>query len=98
MPYEVDEEAMRKALSVNFSNPPVRPIPFLAFPAMVFKHPKEPFRKEMVDGKSVQVANEALTQIVQDQEELDKALSEGWTQKMYVAPAVPDAKFSKIYA
>lgn len=97
MPFEVDEEAMRSALSVNYANPPMRSIPHLDFPAMVFKHPKTPFRSEVENGKSVKVANEALTRVVKDQEELDAALAEGWTQKIYVAPVVPNPN-DKIYA
>jgi len=98
MPFEIDEEVMRKSLSVDYAHPPMRTIPFLAFPAMVFKHPKEPYRKEIVDGKSVKIANEALTAVVQDQEELDAKLAEGWTQKMYVPPAPPSPAQDKLYA
>jgi len=68
----------------------------MEFPRVVYKHPREPFRKiehrntqhEVVDIETV--PSEHMTRLVADEKELKKAIAEGWVLKPYIAPALPD--------
>ena len=107
MPYTVDEEKMnpapprpgepaKKLLSLDPAHPPVKPIPHMEFPRVVYTWPKEPFKliehrnanHELVQTERVPA--EHLTRLVNDEKELKKAMAEGWVKEPYVAPPPPD--------
>lgn len=103
MPYTIDEEKFRKQTSFDVSQPhntatgiPVKQIPYLEFPRVVYKHPKEPFRT--IEHRNAQheivqtemVLAEHLTMLVNDQKELDRALKQGWVKEPYIPQAVVD--------
>ena len=103
MPFAIDEEAMRKRSTLDVSQRdgtptgiPVKQIPHAEFPRVVYKHPKEPFRKiehrnanhELVNTETV--PSEHLTRTVQDETELKRALKDGWVLKPYIPQAPPD--------
>lgn len=122
MPFEINEEAFRKATEINLGNPqevvvdplpanwsgtklrglPVRQIPFLEFPRVVYMHPNEPFRtvehrnadQELVHRE--QVATEHLSKTVATEEELKAALEEGWVKEPYI-PTPPPKKDVGLY-
>ena len=102
MPFTVDVEAMTdkpgkpSIVSMDPAKPPVKQIPHMAFPKVVYMHPKEPFR--VVIHRNTQheivheehIPSENLTRAVSDEKELAKALKEGWVKEPYVTPAEPD--------
>jgi hypothetical protein len=104
-PLTIDEARMRSTpgseapiVSMDLHKPPVKFIPHLEFPRIIYKHPVEPFqviehrntRHELVDEEIV--PTEHLTKEVADQAQLDAALEEGWVLKPYIAPPLPDRK------
>ena len=74
---------------------PVRQIPHLEFPRVVYMHPNEPFQEiehrndkfELV-GTEV-IPTEHLTKVVNNDTELKAALEEGWTKEPYIPKAPP---------
>lgn len=101
-PLAVDEEKMRTLEKLDLSKPqgypgglPVKVIPHAEFPRILYKHPKEPFRKiehrnaqhEVVDVETV--PTEHLTRQVSE-EELTQALKEGWVKEPYIPKPAPD--------
>jgi hypothetical protein len=74
---------------------PVRQIPHLEFPRVVYLHPNDPFqeiehrndRYELV-GTEV-VPTEHLTKIVNNDAELTAALDEGWLKEPYIPKSAP---------
>ena len=107
MPFAIDEDRMitdptkRKPgieplASLDPAKPPVKQIPHMEFPRVVYKHPAEPFKKiehrnahhEVVDVETVPA--EHLTRVVADEKELKRAIAEGWVTKPYVPQAPPD--------
>lgn len=105
MPWTVDEDKIKQEpgkpslASMDPAKPPLKEIPFLDFPRVLYKHPKEPTRKiihrnakhEVVEEEIV--LTEHLTMSVQNEEELAKAIKQGWVKKPYVPKAEdnPDA-------
>ena len=110
MPHTIDIDKMQKQVTFDVSAQqgtatgiPVKQIPFLEFPKVVYKHPKQAFRtifhrndKQEVVREEV-VANEHLTKLVQDKKELKAALDEGWNEKPYIPEPVKEA-VDEIYA
>lgn len=74
---------------------PMRDIPHLEFPRVVYLHPKKPYKPMYlpVDGHGnkewVWVANEAQTRKVANEEELKAAQKQGYQVKHYVIPEPP---------
>jgi hypothetical protein len=83
MPYEIDQDALdNPSLTVmDRGKPPLRQIPYRAFPQMIYLHPRD---KSKVH----------LTKIVQTDAELETAIAQGWRQKPHV-PAAPVEDLSK---
>lgn len=75
---------------------PVRNIPILEFPRVVYKHPKEPYFRKEHRNKEHEIVDvemlpaEALSRVVGDEAELKAALAEGYVKDPYIAPAPPD--------
>jgi hypothetical protein len=116
MPFEINEEAFRKATEINVMRPqeavpdplpstwtgtpnrglPVRQIPHKEYPRVVYLHPTRP-HKEVVHRNAQhevveieKVPTEHISKLVQNEEELQAALKDGWQKEAYVAPTVPD--------
>jgi hypothetical protein len=102
-PLAVDEDKMRTLEKMDLSKPqgypgglPTKVIPHMEFPRVVYKHPNEPYRKiehrntqhEIVDVEVV--PTEHITLKVETEEELKKALSEGWLLKPYLPKRAVD--------
>lgn len=74
---------------------PVRQIPHLEFPRVMYMHPNEPLQEiqhrndkfELV-GTEV-VPTEHLTKVVNDEAELQAAIAEGWVKEPYIPQAAP---------
>lgn len=107
MPFTVDEAKLQgkeesKLLTLDPAKPPVIAIPHQQFPRVVYKHPSEKFttiehrntRHEVVEEEVV--ATEHLTLLVADQDELDKALGNGWVLEPYI-PETPPARNAHLY-
>jgi hypothetical protein len=106
MPFTVDIEAMtadpvrnpdKKVLvAMDLAKPPVKQIPHLEFPRVVYMHPKERYRKiehrnalhELVDIEMVPA--EHIARVVADKRELEQALKDGWQKEPFVFQADPD--------
>lgn len=102
MPFAVDEEKISQKpghqtlTALDPAKPPVKEIPHLEFPRVIYKHPKEPFRTivhrnaqhEVVDQE--RVPSENLARVVKDAAELEAALKEGWVKEPYVPKAAPN--------
>lgn len=107
MPFAIDEEKMqtdiarmkpgsKPLVAMDPAKPPIKTIPHMEFPMVVYKHPKEPFKKiehrnahhEIVEVETLPA--EHLTRIVNDKRELEAATKEGWVRKPFIAPANPD--------
>jgi hypothetical protein len=77
MPYEIDQEALDspnlKILDIN--KPPVKSVAYQPFPKMVYLHPKDKSKEHR--GK-----------VVQDADELEAALAQGYKLKSHV-PVAP---------
>jgi hypothetical protein len=77
MPYEIDQEALDspnlKILDIN--KPPVKSVTYQPFPKMVYLHPKDKSKEHR--GK-----------VVQDADELEAALAQGYKLKPHV-PVAP---------
>lgn len=109
MPFAVDEEKMKgsdtvqQLQSLDIAKPPLKSIPFAAFPKVVYKHPKEPFRVVVHRNANYEVVGEEripsehLTRKVEDAKELAAALKEGWVKEPYLAQAPPDPN-ANLYA
>ena len=109
MPFTVDEEKLISkpgatvVTSLDPAKPPVREIPHMEFPRVVYKHPREPFRKiihrnnkhEIVEEEIV--PSEHMAMIVKDKDEFDKATREGWVKKPYI-PKPPEDPNHALYA
>lgn len=74
---------------------PVKQIPHLEFPRIVYMHPNEPFQeiehrneKFEVVGTEV-VPTEHLTKMVNNETELKAALEDGWLKEPYIPKAPP---------
>ena len=107
MPFAIDEEKMvtdplqakpgaQPLVQLDPAKPPVKVIPHLEFPRIVYKHPKEPFYKvehrnaqrEVVDVEFRPAEHKTLK--VNDAKELAAALKEGWVKEPYIAPEAKD--------
>lgn len=107
MPFAIDEDRMvtdptkakpgtKVLASLDPADPPRKSIPHANFPCVVYKHPKEPFRKvehrntahEVVEVEHI--AAEHLTKLVKDEAEMRLALKQGWVKEPYIAEAPPD--------
>ena len=81
---------------------PVKQIPHMEFPRVVYMHPNEPYheiehrndRFELV-GTEV-VPTEHLTKHVNNATELAAALEEGWVKEAYI-PKAPPSKTTSLY-
>lgn len=87
---------LQALVTLDPAKPPTVQIPHNEFPRVVYKHPKEAFRKiehrnamrEIVQVEMV--ANEHLTRLVVDDKELKQALASGWDKKPYIPEPAPD--------
>jgi len=82
--------------SVASGGLPVKQIPFLEWPRVVYLHPNEPTKvvthrndKFEVVGEEV-VQTEHLTRVVQNATELEALLNEGWVKEPYIPKPLPD--------
>lgn len=81
---------------------PVKQIPHLEFPRVIYMHPNEPYQEiehrndkfEVVSTDTV--PTEHLTKIVNNEAELQTALDEGWVKEPYV-PKPVTAKTAGLY-
>lgn len=103
MPQTIDDERFKKQMTFDVSAPqgsatgiPMKQIPHLEFPRVVYKHPLEPFRiivhrnnKFEVVGEEA-VPTEHISLVVADKDALKKALAEGYDLKPYIPQAPPD--------
>jgi hypothetical protein len=107
MPFAIDEAKFAKQDTLDMSAPqgtahglPVMSIPHMEYPRCIYKHPAEPFRKVLHRNAMREIVQtemlptEHLTCAVQNEEELDAKLAEGWVLEPYIpkAPQDPDAK------
>jgi|SRR6185437_3484945 len=102
MPFTIDEEKMKggehvqQLQSIDLAKPPVKSIPHAAFPKVLYKHPKEPFRVVIHRNANFEVVGEEripsehLTMRVSNADELKAALKDGWVKEPYVPQAAPD--------
>jgi len=107
MPFAIDEEKMQTDISkmkpgstplmaLDPAKPPTKVIPHMEFPMVLYKHPKEPYKKiehrnahhELVEVETIPA--EHMTKIVNDKRELEVATKEGWTRKPFIAAPLPD--------
>ena len=103
MPFTVDEvqlnDKKRYDVSAAPNSPsglPMKQIPHLEFPRVVYRHPTEPYKiiihrnaqHEIVQEERVPA--EHLTRSIADAKELAQALKDGWVKEPYVIPAMPD--------
>lgn len=102
MPFTVDIEKMSKQPSFDVTAAPNTPtgipmkqIPILEFPRVVYKWPKQEFRTILHRNNKHEVVHEEvvptehLTKVVNDKKELAAALKEGWVEQPYIAKPVP---------
>lgn len=102
------QEAVPEELPSNWQGTtgqglPVKQIPHLEFPRVVYLHPNEPF--EEIEHKNDKfeivstelVATEHLTKTVNNETELKAALADGWVKEPYIPKPAP-AKNSGLYA
>ena len=97
MPFAVDEAKLDSKKRYDVSAPPNSPaglpmkqIPHMEYPRVVYKHPAEPWKKiehrnaqhEVVDVETIPA--EHLTLMVNDEKELAKAMKAGWKKEPYV--------------
>lgn len=74
---------------------PVKQIPYLEFPRVVYMHPNEPFqeiehRNDKFEVVSTDlVPTEHLTKTVNNETELQAALADGWIREPYVPKPTP---------
>lgn len=102
-PRTIDQEGLRKRMTLDISQPdgsgtgiPVKQIPHAEFPRVLYKHPREPFKK--IEHRNTQhevvevevVPAEHLTKLVGNQDDLDRAVEDGWTTEPYIQLAPPD--------
>lgn len=83
----------------NSQGLPVKEIPFLEYPKIMYMHPNEPVRKivhrnlnhEIVEEEAI--PTEHLAKAVNDEAEEKAALAEGWVKQPYIPAAIekPDA-------
>jgi hypothetical protein len=74
---------------------PVKQIPHMEYPRVVYMHPNEPYQEiehrndkfELV-GTEV-IPTEHLTKVVKNDTELDAALADGWVKEQYIPKAPP---------
>ena len=111
MPFTIDEAKMKgtdeqqrgKIISMDPAKPPVKPIPFMEFPKVVYRHPREPFKVIVHRNANFEVVGEErvpsehLTRRVDDAKELSAALKDGWVKEPYIAPPLPDPN-AELYA
>jgi hypothetical protein len=102
MPFAVDDEAMKGApgknpiISMDPAKPPVRQIPHMEWPRVIYLHPKEAFkvvvhrntRHEIVEEEHI--PSEHLSKLVHNPKELADAIKDGWVKEPYIAPPLPD--------
>lgn len=104
MPFAIDEEKFKDRLSLDMSQPhnpatgiPVKQIPILEYPRLVYKHPSEPFKTVLHRNAKHEIVHEEIVPTehiykrIENQKELAIALKEGWVEKPYIAPPLPDA-------
>lgn len=103
MPQTIDIEKFKTQMTFDVSAPqgsptgiPVKQIPYMEYPRVVYKHPLEPFRtilhrntKQEVVREEI-VATEHIALKVEDEAGLKKAMKEGYELKPYVPQAPPD--------
>ena len=81
---------------------PVKQIPHLEYPKVVYMHPNEPFqeiehRNDRFEVVSTDyVPTEHLTKAVQNESELKAALAAGWVTEPYIPQAAP-TKHDSLY-
>ena len=102
MPFTVDVEAMTDRpgkpaiVSMDPAKPPVKQIPHMEYPRVVYLHPKEPYKiiihrntqHEIVEEE--RIPSEHLTRVVNDAKELAQALKDGWVKEPYISQPPPD--------
>lgn len=103
LPQAIDDTKFKDRLTFDVSQPtnpatgiPTKSIPHMEYPLIVYKHPKEPFKKVLHRNAQHEVVHEEivptehLTKTVNDENELKAALSQGWGRKPYIPQAPPD--------
>jgi len=79
---------------------PVKQIPHMEYPRVVYMHPNEPFqeiehRNDRFEVVSTDIVpTEHLTKVVNNEAELKAALEEGWVKEPYIPKPAPSATSS----
>lgn len=103
MPHAIDESKMQQGsreqiITLDPAKPPTKFIPHADFPRVVYLHPVKPFvtiehrnvRQELVNEEIVPTEHDTL--VVNSEEELEKAITEGWVKDPYIPKAPKDPK------
>ena len=95
----VDQAKMEdpKTQMIDIGHPPMKEVPTEYWPTLVYKHPKEPFRKAMVPvggGRREEqiVPTQHTYKKVFDEKEMKAALAQGWVKEPYL-PKDPDVDY-----
>jgi hypothetical protein len=81
---------------------PVKQIPHMEFPRVVYLHPNRPFQEIEHRNTNHELVHkelcptEHMTKIVNNEAELKAALADGWQTKPYI-PAAPEKKDPDLY-
>lgn len=107
--FEVDERRIAAKpgepdhlLVLDPAKPPQKPIAFQEFPMVVYKHPREAFKRVEHRNANHELVHteiepaEHLTKKVENAAELEAALKSGWVKEPYIAPPLPDPN-SELY-
>ena len=93
----IDQAKMEdpKTQILDIGHPPMKTVPDEFWPRLVYKHPKEPFRKIMVPVGGGRREEQTVPTVhtykkVADKKELEAALKTGWVENPYL-PKDPDA-------
>ena len=90
MPFAVDEAAIVAKGGFDQDKPPLKQIPFMAFPMVVYKHPRKAFieTRQRINGQEEIVIERTnhISMVVQNEAELEQRLAEGWRKDPYILP------------
>lgn len=99
--YDANGRLVEPLVEFNLHNPPTKPIPHLEYPKCVYRYPKEATRQivEVRGGTTYTqtVPNMAMSKVVQNKQEFDKAIKEGWHKEPWQPPAEIEPGLSNDY-
>lgn len=95
-PFFRDGVEIKPLMQMENNNPPLKQIPHMDFPRVVYKHPNEPFmeiehRNAKFEVVGIEVVSaEHLTMKVADETALKAALKDGWVKEPYIPAPLPN--------